>query len=144
MPYSTSGVYTGPTGSTNATPGAVIRSATWNTINTDVATALTQVGQQMFSGPATVTAAAYTVSASVAAVIFNVSGTATVTLPSAATYQGYGLVFKTITNNAVVSDSSNVSPLTATTAGTAILVATIGKWISLKADGTNWVVMMQN
>jgi hypothetical protein len=39
------GVYTPPTGAENAAPGEVIRSATWNTIFTDIAAALTQLGQ---------------------------------------------------------------------------------------------------
>lgn len=46
MPYAATGVYTPPTGAENAAPGQVIRSATWNSIFTDLATALTQVGEQ--------------------------------------------------------------------------------------------------
>lgn len=43
MPYS-NGVYTPPTGAENASAGTVIRSATWNTIFTDISTALTTLG----------------------------------------------------------------------------------------------------
>jgi hypothetical protein len=39
-------VYTPPNGATNAFPGQIIASATWNAIFTDIANALTQVGQQ--------------------------------------------------------------------------------------------------
>jgi hypothetical protein len=46
MPYASNGVYTPPTGAENAAPGQVIRSATWNSIFTDLSTALTQVGQR--------------------------------------------------------------------------------------------------
>jgi hypothetical protein len=57
MPFGSNGVYTPPTGAENATPGAVIRSATWNSIFTDIATALTQVGQQSFvQAPRAITA----------------------------------------------------------------------------------------
>ena len=48
MPYSGT-TYTPPTGATNATAGVVIRSATWNTIFTDLSTALTQVALNTFN-----------------------------------------------------------------------------------------------
>ncbi len=44
MPF-LNGVYTPPDGAEDAVPGEVIRSATWNTIFTDLSNALTQVGQ---------------------------------------------------------------------------------------------------
>lgn len=144
MPYNSSGVYTGPTGATNQVPGNVIRSATWDTINTDVATALTQVGQQLFNGPHTVTAGPYTVVAGESALIFNGTGDITVVMQSAATYQGYRLRVKTVAAHNVVSSASNIVPLTSTSAGTAILTATIGKWAELQSDGTDWIVMSAN
>lgn len=52
MPF-TGGVYTPPLGAENAVPGAVIRSATWNAIFTDIATALTQLAQQQIINPPT-------------------------------------------------------------------------------------------
>ena len=39
------GVYTPPDGATNAFPGQVIKSATWNTVFGDISTALTDIGQ---------------------------------------------------------------------------------------------------
>ncbi len=45
MPFNSQGIYTPPLGAENAAPGVVIRSATWNTIFTDIATALTQLGE---------------------------------------------------------------------------------------------------
>jgi len=48
LPFSNSGVYTPPTGAQNAAPGEVIRSATWNSIFTDLSTALTQLGEGIF------------------------------------------------------------------------------------------------
>jgi hypothetical protein len=44
MSYSSVGVYTPATGAENATSGKVIASATWNSIFTDISTALTTVG----------------------------------------------------------------------------------------------------
>lgn len=49
MPFNNSGTYTPPTGSENATPGQVIRSATWNSIFTDLATALTTLGNMLYT-----------------------------------------------------------------------------------------------
>lgn len=43
-------MYTPPDGAEDAVPGEVIRSATWNTIFTDLSSALTQVGQSQVPG----------------------------------------------------------------------------------------------
>lgn len=143
MGFSSTGVYTGPTGSINAAPGGVIRSATWNTINIDYASALTLVGQQLWNGPKTLTSN-YTVLVTDAALIFNATVTATLTMPSPATVIGHMLTVKTVAAQAVVSSATVVAPLTATSPGTAILAATAGKWAQLRSDGANWIVMMAN
>jgi len=44
MPFNAAGVYTNVAGATTAFPGQVIASATWNSIHTDVGTALTTLG----------------------------------------------------------------------------------------------------
>jgi len=75
--------------------------------------------------------------------IFNGSGSITLTLLAAATYPGKILYVKTIAAQTVVSASSNVKPIDTDTAGTAILAATAGKWAMLQSDGTNWVIMAQ-
>jgi hypothetical protein len=55
----TTGVYTPPNGATNAFPGQIIASATWNAIHTDISAALTQLGQQqVIPRPVSVTGAA--------------------------------------------------------------------------------------
>ena len=143
MPYNSSGIYTAPSGATNATPGQVIRSATWDTIFIDLSAALTQVGEQLWSHPVTVTSN-YTVATTVAAIIVNATVGVTLTLLPATAAPASKLIIKTVAAQTVVSASSNVSPLTATTAGTAILAGTAGKWAQLQSDGTNWVVMMAN
>lgn len=77
--------------------------------------------------------------------IFNASGSATLTLLSAANYPGKELWVKTIAAQAVNSASSNVSPVAGGASGTAILAATAGKWALLVSDGaTTWHIMAGN
>lgn len=45
MAFDANGVFTMPAGATTATPGAVIASATWNSIHGEIQTALTDLGQ---------------------------------------------------------------------------------------------------
>ena len=93
MPIAPSGIYTGPTGSTNSTPGQVIRSATWNTINTDVATALTQLAQQVFLPiPRTVASGSFTVAIADTAVLVKGSSP-TIVLPLSSTKTGTVRIF---------------------------------------------------
>lgn len=49
MPFNSGGVYTPPNGAENAFPGQVIASATWNSIHTDMSTALTSLGEQNYT-----------------------------------------------------------------------------------------------
>jgi hypothetical protein len=71
------------------------------------------------------------------------AGTAsiTVTLPAASAQSGRELTIKNIAAFTVVSASSNIVPIGSATAGTAILPATVGAWVTLVSNGTNWVVM---
>jgi len=91
-------------------------------------------------GPATKTTA-YTVVDADEFLIFNGGASITVTLQSAAGYNGRQIFMKTIAAFTVISASSNVVPRTSATAGTAILAATAGSWAMLVSDGTNWVIM---
>jgi hypothetical protein len=72
--------------------------------------------------------------------IANRAATITVTLPTAASWPGRVLRFKTIQAQAVDSNASNVVPIGDSAAGTAILPATDGAWAWLQSDGTNWVI----
>lgn len=74
--------------------------------------------------------------------IFTAGSAVTLTLPSPAGNSGRWLWLKTITSS-VASASSNVVPLTSTTAGTAILSGG-GKWALLQSDATNWIIMTAN
>jgi hypothetical protein len=70
-------------------------------------------------------------------------GTTTITLPAAADWPGRELMFKAVEAQAVISDASNVVPITGGAAGTAILPATDGAWATLVSDGTNWIIMQR-
>jgi hypothetical protein len=77
-------------------------------------------------------------------IICNGTASITVTLPSAATNTGRELMLKTIAAFTVISIASNVVPLATSTAGTSILAATAGKWVTLVSDGTNWITTQGN
>lgn len=112
-----------------------------------------------FTVPGLITGTAYSASAPVtktanytvdsgsskdSTIIFNGSGSLTVTLPTASSFTGRRLRLKTIAAQTVVSASSDVVPLAGGAAGTAILAATAGKWVDLDSDGTNWVITASN
>lgn len=96
------------------------------------------------TAPVTQTAATHAMAVTDCSLIANRGGSITVTLLSAATYPGRWFYVKTITNNTLVSASSNVVPRAGGAAGTAILSGTAGNWAALQSDGTNWVIMMGN
>lgn len=96
----------------------------------------------LIAAPTTVTAATYTVSGADTTIIANRAGTITVTLPSATILRK--LRVKTVQNQTMVSNASNVVSLDGSTTSTAILSATAGKWAELESDGTNWVIMAAN
>lgn len=109
---------------------------------TDVDTVL--LNKTSTSAPAIKTAN-FTVGSSEYWLINNKAGSScVVTLPAASANVGRQIVIKTLQAQTVVSVSSNVVPLTSTTAGTAILAATAGKWATLVSDGSNWVIMQAN
>lgn len=103
---------------------------------------MTGVGTGLVA-PVTKTAS-FTLGSNENEVICNGTETITVTLPAASSWVGRKVRIKTRAAFTVVSASSNVKPLDADTAGTAILAATAGKWAELVSDGTNWVIMSGN
>lgn len=94
--------------------------------------------------PVSVTSASYTMLITDSDLAVNVAGTTTITLLNPAFAVGRELRIKTITNNTVISASSNVENLVGSGVGTAILAATAGKWALLKSDGVNWRIMAGN
>ena len=89
----------------------------------------------------TQTGSTYSVLETDSSLIANYAGTITYTLPTASACAGRVLNIRTITNNTVVSATSNVVPLAGGAAGTAVLSATAGKWAMLQSDGANWQTM---
>jgi hypothetical protein len=90
------------------------------------------------TGPRTITTATG-VNVGDNSVIYNIPGGATAYLGDVA-ITGYRLRVKTITNDALTAQFSNVVPLAGGSPGNAILPATAGKWADLEFDGTNWVI----
>ena len=94
--------------------------------------------------PKTITASTYTLSTNDSSLIFNGSGTITVTLQAASSYPGRWLYIKNIAAQTVLSASANVVPVISATAGTTLLGNSAGKWALVQSDGTNWNIMAQN
>lgn len=144
MSFNTStGVYTAATGATTATAGQTIASATWNSIFTDLATALSQVGQGFKTAPVTYTAASNSLGTGDCSVIINATISSTVTFQAAASYIGRSITIKSTGTGAVTSATANVVPLAGGAASTSLLSGA-GKWACVQSDGTNWVIMAAN
>jgi hypothetical protein len=73
--------------------------------------------------------------------IINKGSSCSVTLPSAASYPGREIMFKSITANGAVSASANVVDSDSATAGTDLVATNDGAWCTIVSDGTNWVIM---
>ena len=88
MPFAANGQFTPVTGATTATPGAVIFSATWNSINADYSLALTQLGQKTFlPTPRTVVSGSFTVNTGDTAILVQ-GNSPTISLPLSSTKTG--------------------------------------------------------
>ena len=87
------------------------------------------------NAPVTYTATTYTVAATDNSIIANAA---------AASNTGITIRLKTTAAFTVSSASANVVPLAGGAAGTAILAATVGKWVDLTSDGVNWIAMAGN
>ncbi len=74
-------------------------------------------------------------------IICNGTTSIAVTLPAASSQVGREITIKNIAAFTVVSASSNIVPINSGTAGTAILPATAGSWVTLVSNGTSWVIM---
>lgn len=110
----------------------------------DMAAALTALFQGNQPTPKTVTGTTYAQLVTDGTLIFNASGTLTLTLLSASAIPGKIILLTNIANNAINSASSNVIPLGGGAAGTSVLGATAGKFAWLQSIGTNWQIMASN
>ena len=107
----------------------------------DIATISASINA-LSTAPVTVTAD-FTVGAS-SWYINNKSGsTCVATLPAPSSYVGRQITIKNMQAQLVDSASSNVVPIDSTSAGTAILLAVVGNWVTMVSDGTNWVIMQR-
>ncbi|HXJ73802.1 MAG TPA: hypothetical protein VNM37_13165, partial [Candidatus Dormibacteraeota bacterium] len=82
----------------------------------------------------------YTVNLDDYFLLANRGGTMTYVLPDPTESRGRELYFRTYTNNAIVSASSNVVGLAGGPPGTAITIATAGSWALMVCDGTWWAI----
>jgi hypothetical protein len=146
-----------PISVTNGTTTPAITIANASTSAAGVVTTGTQsfVGSKTFTGLVgfqraiqrpyeLITVSSASITTSSTWVVVNNAGTVTLTFPAAASSTGTEFHIKTITNNSVISASSNIAPLAGGSASTSILSATAGKWATLVSDGTNWVIMQAN
>jgi hypothetical protein len=142
MPFNSAGVYTPASGAETAVPGAVIASATWNSIFTDISSALTLLGQQLYNQTTVLIGASpYTPAATDALLLVTSSGGAiTISLPTAASRSGYPIGIKDIsgqagTNNITINRASSdtIDGLTsikiATNYGAFWLTPVTGGWV---------------
>lgn len=93
MPFNATGVYTPATGALSAAPGVLIQSSVWNSIFQDITNALTLLGQQLY-GSTPVAVAAYAPIAADSLLLVNFAGAVAITLPAAASRNGYPLAIK--------------------------------------------------
>ena len=100
-------------------------------------------GQVRRRAPVTKTAA-FTVADTEHWLICNGTASITVTLPDPVINLGREIMILNRAAFTVVSASSNVVPLLGGAAGTAILAATAGKYVTLVSDGTSWLIMVAN
>jgi hypothetical protein len=92
-----------------------------------------------------ITASTYTVLDTDTFVIFNSASSISVTLPTASSYTGRVLNFKTNSTGVVTSATSNVVPISGSGVGNGFFSgATAGKWATLVSNGTYWVIMAGN
>jgi hypothetical protein len=99
MPFNGSGQYTPASGATTAAPGLLIQSAVWNAIFTDISTALTLLGQQLY-GTTLVAASTYVPLITDAFLLVDYGGAVTINLPAASARNGYPLTIKDTGGNA--------------------------------------------
>jgi hypothetical protein len=91
-------VYTPPNGAENATPGEIIASATWNSIFTDIANALTQLGQGLITAPQRSITSAGNLPIVGTDVILNINSTSDLTpiIPLASSRAGAAFIFNCV------------------------------------------------
>lgn len=143
MAFNSAGVYSPASGATTAVPGAIIRSATWNSIFTDISSALTLLGQQLYNETTVaVGASPYTPLATDTLLVLTTSGGAiTINLPSAASRSGYPLTIKDNTGNAATNNITVNRNGSDTIEGqTSFTIANNWGMLTLTPQSTTWII----
>jgi hypothetical protein len=91
------------------------------------------------TAPTTVTVGSYTVVSSDTSLLMNGATTQTITLPAASAIPGRVITVRNLAATKVVSNADNVKFYTGVT--NLILPATVGSWVELHSDGTNWIAV---
>lgn len=99
-------------------------------------------GSAVTTNPPSAVTATYSMTNNDATLSVGANSTITLLTPSACA----GRILHVFNTGAfsLTSASSNVVPVGSTTAGTAILAATAGKWAELQSTGTNWQIIANN
>jgi len=139
MPFNSGGLYTPASGAESAVPGGLIQSAVWNAIFTDISSALTLLGQQLY-GTTMVSTSPYVPVTADTFLQVNKASAVTINLPTASSRNGYPLIIKDVSGVAqtnVITINPNgadtIEGLTALTIAVAyggyILYPVTGGWI---------------
>lgn len=136
--------FAGTVATATTTPAITISTSITGVIKgngTAISAAVANTDYQGVSAPVTKTAN-FTVADTDVWLINNKTTTAcTVTLPAASSWTGRVLNFQTYQAQTTISASSNVVPVGGGSAGTSILLASVGDATTLVSDGTNWIAM---
>ena len=136
--------FAGTVATATSTPAITISTSITGVLKgngTAISAATANTDYQSVSAPVTKTAN-FTVADTDLWLINNKTGSAcTVTLPAASSWTGRVLNFQTYQAQTTISASSNVVPVGGGSAGTSILLASVGDATTLVSDGTNWIAM---
>jgi hypothetical protein len=102
-------------------------------------TYISQEGGGGNTSPVTITGGSYTVAASDTSLLMNGGTTQTITLPAASAIPGRVITVRNLSATRVVSNAANVKYASGTT--NLILPPTVGSWVALHSDGTNWIAV---
>jgi hypothetical protein len=102
MPFNSEGVYTPASGATSAAPGDIIQSSVWNAVFTDISSALTLLGQQLYgSTPISSAQSPYEAEATDTFILVSTAtGAVTIDLMAASAVDGYPVAVKDSSGNA--------------------------------------------
>lgn len=141
MPFNAVGVYTPATGATTAAPGTLIQSAIWNGIFTDISTALTLLGRQLY-GSTSVTSSPYPQVSTDTLLLVNSSSTVSINLLAASADAGYSLTVKDISGAAHLHNITIIPHAGDTIEGAASLVITTDYgWYRLFPVTGGWILI---